>query len=98
MTWSMDWAGLVPAAAAVVQIAAVAVQAYWDRRRTASTTQHHDDAGAPCPACAEDSVTVTAGITVQVSVVAPMPHSPSMIVRVGGNGTMVPRAKEHGRW
>lgn len=96
MTWSMDWAGLVPAAAAVVQIAAVAVQACWDRRRTASTTQHHD--GAPCPACAEDSGTVTAGITVQVSVVAPMPHSPSMIVRVGGNGKMLPRAKEHGRW
>ncbi|MGW8357685.1 hypothetical protein [Streptomyces wedmorensis] len=95
----MDWAGIVPAVAAAVQIAAVVVQVYWDRRQhTASMTPHPD--GACCPVCAEDLVTVTAGVAVQVGTVASVRTSSSVavIVRVGEGGELLPRVKEHGPW
>ncbi|MFI8966991.1 hypothetical protein ACIGO8_33330 [Streptomyces sp. NPDC053493] len=97
MTWSMDWAGLVPAAAAGVQIAAVVVQVYWDRRqRSVSTAPHRE--GDACPACADASVTRAPGITVQVGVATPAPGPSSVIVRVSESGKLLPRVKEHGRW
>ncbi|MFD0367676.1 hypothetical protein [Streptomyces sp. NPDC127114] len=92
----MDWAGLVPAAAAAVQIAAVAVQAYWERRQRTVLMRHTD--GSSCPAHTDDPVTVTAGITVQVGIVATAPDSPTVIVHVSESRMLLPLAKERDRW
>ncbi|MFJ3902886.1 hypothetical protein [Streptomyces sp. NPDC090025] len=111
MTSSLDWAGLVPALAAAVQVTAAAAQVYWDRRRLAAAPAAVTvgvavrtcgaDPRTPLPT-AEPTVSVTVRVVTGSGVDPHTAADPHAHAAPHAAGVAVPapgvREKEHGSW